>query len=86
MKRVENFYTNSEGSSNSSLQQQQAVNRVEEGESGEKHVYHVLEKPGSDDYEDPDKDSEENTATEYKTPLSLKELGPKHASICTQTS
>ena len=69
MRRVENLYTSSEGSSHSSLQAEQRVNRVEEGECREKHVYHVLEKPGGDDYEEVDKTLEENTAVEYKTPV-----------------
>ena len=75
MNRVENFYTSSEGSSHSSLKEEQTVNRVEEGsESGEKHVYHVLEKPGGDIYEELDKNLEENTAMEYETPVLLNEL------------
>ena len=64
MNRVENIYTSSEGSSHSSLQEELAM-------SGEKHVYHVLEKPGGDDYEEQDKNLEENTVTamEYENPL-----------------
>ena len=54
MNRVENVYISSEGSSHSSLQAEQRsrVNRIEEGESGENHVYHVLEKPWGGDYEE----------------------------------
>ena len=50
------------------------MNEMEGGGSGENHMYHVLEKPGDDDYEDPDKDLEENTAMEYEIPLPLKEI------------
>ena len=56
------------------------MNRAKEGESGEKHMCHVLEKPGGDDYEDPDKDLEENTATDYEIPVPLKEIWIKSAS------
>ena len=71
---MENVYTSSEGSSHSSLKEEQTVNRVEEGESGEKHMYHVLEKPGGDIYDEIDKNLEENTAMEYETPAPLNEL------------
>ncbi|MGJ8945925.1 hypothetical protein AB9K17_23840, partial [Salmonella enterica subsp. enterica serovar Kentucky] len=74
VRRVENLYTSGEGSSHSSLQTEQRVNRVEEGKCGEKHVYHVLEKPGGDDYEEIDKTLEKNTALEYETPVPSNEL------------
>ena len=47
------------------------MNRAKEGESGEEYIYHAL---GDDDYEDPDKDLEENTATEYEIPVPLKDI------------
>ena len=48
---------------------------VGEGGSGEEHMYHVLEKPVDDDYEDPDKNLEKDTAAaEYETPVSLKDV------------
>ena len=50
------------------------MNKMEGGESGENHMYHVLEKPRDDNYEDPDKDLEENIAMEYEIPLPLKEI------------
>ena len=50
------------------------MNRAKEGGSGKEHMYHVLKKPGDDDYEDPDKDLEENTAIDYETPVPLKEI------------
>ena len=50
------------------------MNKMEGGGSGENHIYHVLEKPGDDDYEDPDKDLGENSAMEYEIPLPLKEI------------
>ena len=50
------------------------MNKVEEGESGEEHMYHVLEKPGDDDYEDPDKDLREDGVEEYEIPVPLKEI------------
>jgi hypothetical protein len=38
-------------------------------------MYHVLEKPVDDDYEDPDKDLQENTAAaEYETPVPFKDV------------
>ena len=38
------------------IQDKHTVNgTAEEGESGEEHMYHVPEKSGDDDYEDPDK-------------------------------
>ena len=46
------------------------TNGTKKGESGKEHMYHVLEKSGDDNYEDPDKDLE---ATEYETPVPLKE-------------
>ena len=49
------------------------MNKMEDGGSGENHMYHVLKKPGDDDYEDPDKDLE-NTAMEYEIPLPLEEI------------
>ena len=46
---------------------------VGEGGSGEEHMYHVLEKPVDDDYEDPDKNLEKSTAAaEYEIPVPLK--------------
>ena len=36
-------------------------------------MYHILEKPMDDDYEDPDKNLEKSTAAaEYETPVPLK--------------
>jgi hypothetical protein len=40
-------------------------------------MYHVLEKPVDDDYEDPDKDLQEKfntTAAEYETPVPFKDV------------
>ena len=46
---------------------------VGKGGSGEEHMYHILEKSVDDDYEDPDKNLEKNTAAaEYETPVPLK--------------
>ena len=50
---MKNIYTSGEESSHTSLQELR-VNRVEEGDSGKKRMYHVLEKPGGNDYEEPD--------------------------------
>ena len=60
MKRVENFYSSSEGSNHSSLQEAQRV------KEGEKHMYHVLEKAEGAVYEELDKIIEDNTAMEYE--------------------
>ena len=57
------------------------MDRAKEGESGEKHMYHGLEKPGDDAYEDPDKNLEENTAIEYENPVPQKEIWLKHTSM-----
>ena len=65
---MENFYSSSEGSNHSSLQEAQ---RVKEGESGEKHMYHVLETADGAVYEELDKIVEDSTAMpmEYETPV-----------------
>ena len=57
------------------------MNEMEGGGSGENDMYHVLEKPRDDNYEDPDKDLEENIAMEYEIPLPLKEIWLKHLRI-----
>ena len=65
---------NFQGNDNHNHQDNHIMNGAEEEERGEERMYHVLEKPGDDDYEDPDKDLEENTAVDYETPVPLKEI------------
>ena len=65
---------NFQGNDNHNHQDNHTMNGAEEGENGEEHMYHILEKPGDDDYEDPDKDLEENTAIDYETPVPLKDI------------
>ena len=48
------------------------LDEEEEDEEGDDHVYYDLEKPGGDDYEDPDKDETSAGAIEYEVPARLK--------------
>lgn len=54
---------------------QNANNLMDAEEEGEKSEYHVLERPGKDDYEDPDREQSEEMAggvTEYEIPVPMK--------------
>ena len=54
---------------------QNAKDTEEVGESEEENEYHVLERPGEDDYEDPDKEQSGEMAggvAEYEVPIPMK--------------